>query len=78
MIVIHLRFYRLWYGSGDTGAAAVVTAEVACISMRLPWSLCRILRRNTLDKLFGLVIKPLVDVGVIARSMLHELVLNGA
>jgi hypothetical protein len=52
--------------------------EVACIRMRLPWSLCRILGRNTLDKLFGLVIKPLVNVGVVARSVLHELVLYGA
>jgi hypothetical protein len=56
----------------------VVITEVASISMRLPWRLCRVLRRNTLDKLFGFVIKPLVDVGVIARSVLHELVLYGA
>lgn len=78
MMGIHLRFYRLLYGSDNTGAATVIIAEVACVCMRLPWSLCRVLGRNTLDKLLGLVIKPLVNVGVVARSMLHELVLDGA
>ena len=51
---------------------------IASITMWLSRGWCPVLRRYALNESFSLRIKPLVDIGIVAGSVLHELGFDGA